>query len=74
MYSKTDTNFTASMYSHPCSSTNFFGNISAFLYIHVKLFAYAGEKISNLGLLFKKVFWEDMKFMQNIKFLIHIWF
>ena len=47
-------------------------NISAFLYIHVKLFAYAGEQMSNLGLLLKTVFCEDMKFMQNIKFLIHI--
>ena len=74
MYSKTDTNLTASMYSHPCSSNNFLGNISALLYIHVKLFAYAGKQMSNLGLLLKTVFCEDMKFMQNIKFLIHIWF
>ena len=30
--------------------------------------------MSNLGLLLKTVFCEDMKFLQNKKFLIHIWF
>ena len=75
LYSKTYTliNFTASMYSHPCSSTNFYVIFQHFFIIPVKLFAYAGEQImSNLGLLLKTVFCEDVKFLQNIKFLIHI--